>query len=345
LRSVAPDRPSARSSTRQFAGSGPSALPVIAPVAAGTRPFWSVMIPCYNGADLLAETLQSVLAQDPGPDEMQIEVVDDASTIDDPGEVVRSLGGGRVRYFRQPQNVGPSANFTTCVSRSVGRWVHVLHGDDLVRPGFYEAYRSRIEACPDAVMVGSQTIGVDSEGRETGLTPPVATASGYLLDPAFTMASLNPLRCVSSVVSRTAYEQWGGFHPGLFHANDWEMWVRMASRGPVAWEDEPRGLYRKHERSDTTRLHRSTAFVDDCLDATEAIAAHFDRSDRARVRRAARSSVCEYALIVSRELLTRGEWRLAAANAVKAVRIDRLRDVRVEAWRLGRQALRGRLGR
>jgi glycosyltransferase involved in cell wall biosynthesis len=41
------------------------------------RPLWSVMIPTYNCADYLRETLASVLAQDPGPEEMQIEVVDD----------------------------------------------------------------------------------------------------------------------------------------------------------------------------------------------------------------------------------------------------------------------------
>src|SRR2546423_1107808 len=42
------------------------------------RPFWSVMIPTYNArADYLEETLRSVLRQDPGPEQMQIEVLDD----------------------------------------------------------------------------------------------------------------------------------------------------------------------------------------------------------------------------------------------------------------------------
>ena len=47
------------------------------------RPKWSVMIPAYNCARFLAATLESVLAQDPGPAQMQIEVVDDCSS-DDP---------------------------------------------------------------------------------------------------------------------------------------------------------------------------------------------------------------------------------------------------------------------
>ena len=51
--------------------------PTIPPVADGEpRPLWSVMIPIYNSASYLRETLASVLAQDPGPDLMQIAVVD-----------------------------------------------------------------------------------------------------------------------------------------------------------------------------------------------------------------------------------------------------------------------------
>ena len=323
----------------------PEAMPAIDQVPGEDRPFWSVMIPCYNSAALLGATLESVLAQDPGPDLMQIEVVDDASTLDDPGEAVRRTGGDRVGYFRQPRNVGASTNFTTCVRRSLGRWVHILHSDDLVRPGFYDRYRARIEACPDVLMVGARTLAVDAEAHHLALTEPVATEGGYLLDPAFTVAAANPLRCVSVVVARVAYEQGGGFHPGLRHANDWEMWTRVASRGPVGWVDEPLGLHRMHDDSDTNRLHKSTAYVDDCLKAADAIAGHFDGPTRVRALRAARKSVCEYALAVGAEMLERGELRLAAANAVRAVRIDQSVEVRVRASRLVLRAITKRTGR
>src|SRR5690242_12222648 len=66
------------------------------------RPFWSVMIPTYNGTDYLREALESVLRQDPGPDQMQIELVDNCSTRNDPEIVAREIGGGRVACYRQP---------------------------------------------------------------------------------------------------------------------------------------------------------------------------------------------------------------------------------------------------
>jgi glycosyl transferase family 2 len=299
-------------------------LPAIDPVTTlGGRPFWSVMIPCFNSASLLKRTLESVLAQDPGSDVMQIEVVDDASTLDDPAEVVDCLGNGRVRYFRQPRNLGASGNFTTCVRRSVGEWVHVLHSDDMVMPHYYERYRKQIEACPAAKMVAAQTITVDALDRYLGVTQPVETDDGYMRDPAFVIATTNPLRCVSVVIARDAYEQAGGFHPSLAHTNDWEMWTRMASLCPVAWVAEPLGLYRSHADSDTNRLHRSTAYLDDCLAATEVIAGHFDDPERRRLARlAARRSVSDYALGVGLGLVVEGWYRLGVTNAVRAVRID-----------------------
>ena len=67
---------------------------IIFPVPEGIpRPLLSVMIPTYNCANYLRETLTSVLTQDPGVELMQIEVVDDHSTKDDPEAVVRELAG------------------------------------------------------------------------------------------------------------------------------------------------------------------------------------------------------------------------------------------------------------
>ena len=78
-----------------------------APLAdAKDRPLWSVMIPTYNCAGYLRETLACVLAQDPGPDQMQIEVVDDCST-DDPQAIVDELAPDRVSFHRQPENRRP----------------------------------------------------------------------------------------------------------------------------------------------------------------------------------------------------------------------------------------------
>ena len=58
------------------------------------RPLWSVMIPAYNCYNTLGETISSVLVQDPGKDQMQIEVIDDGSTDGNVKELVERIGGG-----------------------------------------------------------------------------------------------------------------------------------------------------------------------------------------------------------------------------------------------------------
>lgn len=64
-----------------------------------------MMIHTYNCANYLRETLASVLTQDPGSNVMQIGVIDDHSTKDDPRAVVEELDKGRVGFYQQPQSV------------------------------------------------------------------------------------------------------------------------------------------------------------------------------------------------------------------------------------------------
>src|SRR2546423_7512364 len=129
----------------------PSSPPPIAALAPGTlRPTWSVMIPVFNGGSYLPEALSSVLVQAPERERMDIVVVDDASTDVDVAALVRDVGGERVDYFRQPHNIGSVRNFNTCLNLARGRYVHLLHADDRVLPGFYAALEKLFALYPHA---------------------------------------------------------------------------------------------------------------------------------------------------------------------------------------------------
>ena len=67
---------------------------IVKPVPPGTkRPLWSVMIPTFNPNEkFLIESINSVIIQDPGPDKMQIEVVDDCSTKVDIKKIIKVTG-------------------------------------------------------------------------------------------------------------------------------------------------------------------------------------------------------------------------------------------------------------
>ena len=186
--------------------------PVIEEVPAGAhRPFWSVMIPTYNRPQYLREALESVLCQDPGPERMQIEVLDNCSTIGDIERLVQDVGRGRVQYFRQPKPCSDNAN--ACLGHSRGYWVHVLHDDDMLMPGFYEAYERIVASHPGLVMIAGKVVHSDSRGNWRGILGLDPDESG--LAPAFIPSMLydNQAQFAGLVVRRDAYEQVGGFQP------------------------------------------------------------------------------------------------------------------------------------
>jgi len=228
----------------------------IAPVAAADRPRWSIMIPTYNSAPLLAATLESVLAQDAGPADMQIEVVDDAST-DDVASVVRDVGRGRVAVYRQPRNVGHAANFDMCIQRARGHLVHLLHGDDAVLPDFYDTMGAPFAAHSEVGAAFCRTIYADGDGHWTSFSPLLPLERGVVPDPLALMAARQPAQPPSIVVRRAVYEHLGGFDRRFQTcAEDWEMYARVASRYAVWYEPTPLAVYRRHAHSLAVSTYR-----------------------------------------------------------------------------------------
>jgi glycosyltransferase involved in cell wall biosynthesis len=266
------------------------------------------MIPTYNCAGYLPHTLRSVLAQAPPPDQMQIEVVDDRSTKDDPGGVVRRIAGDRVSFFRQPGNLGPQANFTSCIQRARGQWVHILHGDDMVRPGFYAALRRGIERAPLAHAAFCRVTTIDASNAPIELSPLERPEAGIVTDLLDRLAVFNAIMFPCIVVRRRAYEALGGFHPELFHSADWDMWKRVAAHFPVWYEPEALALYRIHQQSDTSRLMRTGANIRDARHAIAIARSYLPAERAARLTREARLHHALYAIEVALERRRAADW-------------------------------------
>jgi glycosyltransferase involved in cell wall biosynthesis len=233
--------------------SSPSAGPRIEPLPPGTeRPLWSVMIPAYNCSEYLGTTLRSVLEQDPGPQRMEIVVLDDHSD-DDPAQVVAEVGGGRVELVRNERNLGQGANLNACIRRARGELVHLLHGDDAVRPGFYAALEEPLVARPDLAAAFSRYIAIRPDGLWETIgeleEPTAGVVDGWLERIALGQRLQTP--CIA--VRRAVYEAIGGFDPST-DVLDWDMWVRVAAHGPVWYEPEPLALYRVRGGGVTDRM-------------------------------------------------------------------------------------------
>lgn len=281
------------------------AAPGVEPASQGAgRPLWSVMIPTFNCAAYLRQTLESVLVQDPGPDAMQIEVVDDCSTKDDPEAVVREIGRGRVAFHRKPANAGAIHNFNTCIDRSRGHLVHILHGDDLVMPGFYGLLAETAERHPDRALIASRALYIDEAGVVFGVSERVRQLEegGADVTP---MLVQNRLCTPGVVIRRGFYERHGGFRPELVHTADWEMWTRAIGAGGGVVLPDAVAHYREFAANDTSRLRRQADNLRDVERAFRLFAGRYPAFDwrpaRQRLERDAAAQVDLFRRLGDRE--------------------------------------------
>lgn len=261
--------------------------PSIEPVPHGTsRPFWSVMIPTYNCTTYLAETLKSVLEQDLGPELMQIEVIDNCSTIDDPKPLVEELGRGRISFHRHSENIGAIGNFNSCIQRSRGEVVHILHSDDYVAPGFYEALGAAIRLHPDVDFFACRTFDMDEQGEIDCLSPRMQALEHYPNGDFSECFQLNIFRTPGVVIRRRFYEKFGGYTPKLPCVDDWEMWMRALSYSGGLLLNKPLAYFRHSSGNITSSLRRRGDELRDILLLGEIFASQNDHFDQARFNNA-----------------------------------------------------------
>jgi glycosyltransferase involved in cell wall biosynthesis len=285
-----------------------------------------VMIPTYNCARYLRETLESVLAQDPGPEMMQIEVVDDCSTTDDPEAVVKELGRGRVTFHRQPANVGHVGNFNTCLIRARGEIVHILHGDDLVSEGFYTCFQDAFERDARVGAACCSSIFIDGDGLSCGNEKPIQSTPG-ILDHAAVRIARNPPYTPSVVVRRQVYENLGGFDSRFrWCGEDLEMWVRIAANHPVWYHPEPLAVYRVHHGL-TGKSVKTGGNVQDVKLAQEIYQSYLPPHSVAEVMRSVRDSTAIWALKRARRAYMEGDFNAARVQIKEALKTSRAPSV------------------
>jgi O-methyltransferase/8-demethyl-8-(2,3-dimethoxy-alpha-L-rhamnosyl)tetracenomycin-C 4'-O-methyltransferase len=296
----------------------------LAPVAeSAPRPFWSVIIPVYGREQYLKQCLTSVLQQDPGPSEMEITVVDDAGPVDLRG-VVEAIGQGRVKYHRNATTLGLYPSTNEAIRRSRGRWIHILHDDDWVLSGFYEAMRSGVQSAPNGVGVAFCMYSTHDERLGTTWSPPPFRNGPGILTREFLarLAMGNPLNLPAVVFGRHAFEAAGLFREDLPYTADWEWYVRSAPY--VGWHHQPETLacYRMHASNQTHDLARSGRTARDVRRTLETFAHTLPADVAAAVLPAARASHAQQLLDGVFDAVQSGDAARAAELTREALALD-----------------------
>jgi len=208
-----------------------------------STPAVSVVIPAFRVAQYIAETLDSVLAQT--FQDLEILVVNDGSPDSDALRAAVAPYRDRIVFLEQPQG-GPSKARNTAIAAARGELLAFLDGDDLWAPAFLASLLATLEQ-PDTVLAWA-------DSRPFG--PGAATASLMTTAPPAgecDVAALLTARCVvitsTAVARRRDVVEAGGFDETLHRCEDFDLWLRLATRGRLRYTREVLGRRRLHAAS------------------------------------------------------------------------------------------------
>jgi GT2 family glycosyltransferase len=231
----------------------------------------SVVIPTFNRAGIVTRAIESALSQTYG--DIEVIVVDDGSS-DDTRDIVASYES-RVRYLYQ-KNAGVSAARNTALRNARGEFVAFLDSDDVWRPWRIESQVAALTRHPEAGLAWTDMTAVDDSGRViderhlrvmymahgrvnisermrqvdtlgtlSRAVPRELQSADVRIGELFNEILLGNLLHTSTVLVRRAWiERAGGFDPTFARAGeDYELYVRLCSVGPVVFIDAPSTLY------------------------------------------------------------------------------------------------------
>ncbi len=227
-----------------------------------TPPIVSVIMPAYNGAALIGETLASVGAQTFG--DYEVIVVDDCST-----DATRAVVGGwpdpRVRLIEAPVNGGPVRARNLAVSHARGRYLAALDHDDLCHPDRFARQVAWLDADPGCVLVATDADVLEDGVTEASQQPPNTTPA--LL--AWMIKLKNPIVWSSVMIRADAARRLNPFsNPERVYAEDFDLYHRLARLGRIARIDAPLVTYRDHSGG-VSKLYADAMIASSVLVLTE----------------------------------------------------------------------------
>jgi GT2 family glycosyltransferase len=215
-------------------------------------PLFSVIIPTYNRASLLAGALATVFAQ--RFKDFEVIVADDGST-DGTAEVLRGYGD-RVQMVRQ-DNRGPGAARNLGAAAAKGQYLAFLDSDDLWFPWTLDVYASVVMGTPPpAFVTGKPAIFHDAAELATQVETPIQAlpfADYYASGEEWRWYSAS-----SFVIRADAFRQVGGFAPVWINGEDADLAMRLGTRGGFVQVAAPATFgYRDHGGSLVSQTRRT----------------------------------------------------------------------------------------
>ena len=202
----------------------------------------TVIIPTYNRANYLVQSLESVLAQTYG--NLEVIVVNDGST--DETKATLEPYRNRMSYFEKT-NGGKSSALNLGLKHISGEYVWIFDDDDIAHPELVKSHMAIFDSQPEVGFVYSGYAFFEGEDANNVIETVEAPAlpEGEMVGSLLTG---NFISGVSVLVRKGCYDRVGWYDERLIRAQDYDMWIRLARAGFKAGAiRQPLVRVRKHE--------------------------------------------------------------------------------------------------
>lgn len=215
----------------------------------------SVLIPTFNCAVYLDEAIKSVLEQT--FQDFELIIVDNDSNDGSENVVKKYLVDERVKYYRNPTNIGLVRNFNKCLEYAKGDFIKFLCADDKFAPELLAKFVAIMDEYPQVSLVTSnkEFFGLPSEQRRIPFS--------YLQDGRkiiySTLQDYNWIGEPTSVMFRRSHLGVGNFNTNFTFLCDWDLWLRLLMVGDCYIFPEVLSYFRQHDNQVTAILKRQSA--------------------------------------------------------------------------------------
>lgn len=204
-------------------------------------PFFSIVIPLYNKANYIESTLNSVLNQT--FTDYEIIIINDGST--DNGEIkVLGFNDSRIHLYNQ-KNQGASVARNLGIEKANSDYIAFLDADDLWMANHLETLKTLIQNFSNAGIFASRYELVFNNGKN--YIPKfngIATDFEGIVSDYFEASLTYPISTSSSIViPKYVFKETGYFKPAISSGQDVDMWIRIASKYPVAISNKVTASY------------------------------------------------------------------------------------------------------
>ncbi|WP_167855525.1 glycosyltransferase family 2 protein [Hymenobacter fodinae] len=186
-----------------------------------SAPFFSIVVPCYNRADIIQDTVQAILEQE--YKNFELILVDDGSR-DNLREVVTQITDSRVRYYyKENGERGAARNYGA--QRALGQYINFFDSDDEMYPNHLRVVKDFLDQHGLVEIVHTGYERLDGQDRV------MSEVCEFLGSTNEALLHDNPLAC-NTVFVRRDIAQANPFEEDrrLASAEDWELWLRLATK-------------------------------------------------------------------------------------------------------------------